>query len=220
MSRLPLVHIPHGIYSVVSKCNNDEFHFDAHEKFELYLRHLWYWKQRLGFRMLDICCMSNHTHEMYVVPEHVTIATILQQVKGQFSRRFNEQFGRSGHFWRNKPFYRIVEDERYALASCHYFHSNPVRAGIVDHPVQWPFSGYRFHLLGDRTGILGKLLDPIPGFTNDTWESCNLSRRDIHTTVKLLQQHRSRFIGSKLFCEHMKRAYNTKREASPPITIC
>jgi hypothetical protein len=59
MSRLPLIHIPNGIYSVVSKCNNNEFHFDAVEKFLYYLDHLLECKQKLGFKLYDVCCMSN-----------------------------------------------------------------------------------------------------------------------------------------------------------------
>ncbi len=206
MSRLPLIHIPHGIYSVVSKCNNDEFHFNAKEKFEYYLRHILECKKELGFKIYDICCMSNHTHEMYVVPEDVTIATILQRIKGHFSLKFNKKFGRSGHFWRNKPFYRIVEDEQYALNSCYYYHTNPVRAGLVTHPAQWPYSGYRFHVLGERLGIIGELLDPIPGFTAADWQS--VATKENQEIANMLGKPRNRFIGSIPFGRRMKRQRN------------
>lgn len=203
MSRLPLVHVPNGIYSVVSKCNNNEFHFDAHEKFQLYLTHLLRWKMRLGFKLYDICCMSNHVHEMYVIPEAVTISAILQQVKGGFSRLYNAKFGRTGHFWRNKPFYRIVEDERYALHSCHYYHENPVRAGMVSHASEWPYSGYRFHHFGDRSDLLGQLLDPIPGYSVQEWKKITAAG---HVDLrKLLKAQRNRFIGSDEFRRHMQR---------------
>jgi len=75
--------------------------------------------------------MSNHVHELYRIPEKVTIAEILQLVKGFFARKFNKSFGRTGHFWKNKPFYRIIENEEYALSTMNYFHWNPVKAGMV-----------------------------------------------------------------------------------------
>lgn len=197
MARLPLIHIPNGIYSVVSKCNNDEFHFDSSQKFNMYLEHILECKEKLGFKMYDICCMSNHVHEMYVVPEDVTIAQILQQVKGHFSLKYNKRFNRKGHFWRNKPFYRIVEDERYALASCAYFHNNPVKAGIVPHPAQWPFSGYRFHVLGIRDGLVGKLLEAIPGVTKEGWQYIDPAH--VERVAYLLSKPRTRFIGNRDF---------------------
>ncbi|MBI4366485.1 MAG: transposase [Deltaproteobacteria bacterium] len=207
MARIPLIHIPHGIYSVVSKCNNDEFHFDAAEKFSLYLQHLIACKRLLGFRMYDICCMSNHVHEMYVVPEKVTIATILQRVKGQFSRRYNARYGRRDHFWRNKPFYRIVQDERYVIASCAYYHNNPVAAGLVNDPADWPYSGYRFHVLGEHNGLIGELLDPIPGITGEQWRY--IAPRHIEQVRSICQHRNARFIGEEGYVRLMKCTYRS-----------
>lgn len=202
MSRPPLIHIPRGIYSVVSKCNNSEFHFDADEKFKLYLKHLFYCKQRLGFELYDIACMSNHVHELYCVPHEVTIAQILHRVKGQFAKLFNHHYGRKDHFWRNKPFYRIVENEEYAFHLMNYFHWNPVRAGLVNHPAEWPYSGYRFHILGERKGIMGKLLTALPDIdpTDALLNASPALTKEIHTIVA---DSRIRFVGSSLYINKM-----------------
>lgn len=202
MPRLPLIHIPNGLYSVVSKCNNDEFHFDAHEKFLLYLEHLLECKKKFGFILYDICCMSNHVHELYRVPNDVTIAQILQQVKGKFSRKFNKRFGRTGHFWRNKPYYRIIEDEQYAYNTIHYFHMNPVKAGIVKSPEEWLYSGYLFHEHGVRQGVLGSLLDPIPEYSN-----LKLDKNKLRMIERIMNNSKGRFVGSKSFQGKMKKKY-------------
>jgi len=202
MARLPLIHIPNGLYSVVSKCNNNEFLFDSPEKFELYLAHLSECKIKLGFTLYDICCMSNHVHELYRVPKDVTIAQILQRVKGHFSQKFNKRFDRRGHFWRNKPFYRIVEDEQYAYNTMHYFHINPVKAGIVKSPEEWPYSGYRSHNHSVREGILGKLLDPLPDNI-----PCKLDQNKLKAVEKILKTTKMRFIGSIRFRSTMRQQY-------------
>ncbi len=197
MTRQPLIHIPDGIYSVVSKCNNDEFHFNAYDKFELYLAHLMRCKRRLGFKLYDIVCMSNHMHEIYRVSKDVSIAQILHRVKGHFARIFNLRFGRKDHFWRNKPFYRIVENEDYAFHLMNYFHWNPVRACLVSHPAEWPYSGYRFHILGERKGILSELLDPLPeiDLSDALLSTSPALTQEIQ---RILQNTRIRFIGKPL----------------------
>jgi len=202
MTRRTLVHIPDGIYSVVSTCNNNAFHFDGDAKFNLYLDHLAACKLKLHFEIYDIVCMSNHVHELYRVPTDITIAQILHRVKGHFSFKYNARFGTKDHFWRNKPFYRIVEDEEYAFHLMNYFHWNPVRAGMVDHPAKWPYSGYRFHILGERQGIIGKLLTPLPAIDPDEALLRNTPelQRDIH---RILGNHRIRFIGKPLFIDHL-----------------
>src|SRR3989338_5458853 len=197
MPRLHLIHIPNGIYSVVSKCNNNEFLFSSDEKFQLYLNHLLQCKKKLNFILYDIACMSNHVHELYRVPTDVTIADILQRVKGGYSRKHNKKFGRTGHFWRNKPFYRIIENEQYAYNTMNYFHWNPVKAGLARRPEDWPYSGYRFHILGQKNGLLGQLLDPLPGE-----ENLHLDENMVRSIQKTLNR-RIRYIGSPEFRKKM-----------------
>ncbi|OGQ05673.1 MAG: hypothetical protein A3F82_04885 [Deltaproteobacteria bacterium RIFCSPLOWO2_12_FULL_44_12] len=199
MPRLPLIHIPLGLYSVVSKCNNNEFLFDADEKFEMYLQHLIECKEVFGFTLYDIVCLSNHVHELYRVPREVTIAQILQRVKGMFSQKFNKRFGRTGHFWKNKPFYRIVENETYAFNTMNYYHWNSVKAGLVKRPEEWPYSGYRFHILGERKGLVGKLLDPLP--YDIPSEQNSEMQREVH---RILKTKAVRYIGSKEFRKAMR----------------
>ena len=206
MSRNPLIHIPGGIYSVVSKCNNDEFHFNADDKFNFYLIHLLTCKKKLGFELYDIVCMSNHVHELYRVPQNVTISQILQLVKGRFAWKYNLRYHRRHHFWQNKPFYRIVEDEQYAFCLMNYFHWNPVKAGMVDHPAKWPYSGYRFHILGAREGILGKLLSPLPEL-DVSGAIVTMSPEMMIEIHAILSNHKVRFIGTTSYRHRMKRRY-------------
>lgn len=205
MARIPLIHIPQGLYSVVSKCNNNEFLFDAPAKFETYLQHLIECKKYFGFILYDVVCMSNHVHELYRVPQEITIAQILQRVKGQFAQKFNQKFGRKNHFWKNKPYYRIIQNEEYALATMNYFHWNPVKAGLVEHPAHWPFSGYRFHVLDDRSGLIGKLLDPLE---SQLPKQNTISRQAVEN---ILLGKRKRFIGDEYFQKKMKQQLRSVR---------
>lgn len=162
----------------------------------------------LGFTIYDIVCMSNHVHELYRIPEKVTISKILQLVKGQYSQKFNKRFGRTGHFWRNKPFYRIVENEEYAFNTMTYFHFNPVKAGMVEKPEDWPFSGYQFHIQGNKGGSLGNLLDPLPYAPDNEHDD-----KKIKTVKKILNSCRRRFIGSDSFIKSMRNEWS-RRKAS------
>ena len=154
--------------------------------------------------MYDICCMSNHVHELYRVPEDgVTIAQILQRVKGGFARKFNPRYSRTGHFWKNKPFWRIVEDERYVLHCCNYYHWNPVKAGMVDHPADWPYSGYRFHVLGEKEGMIGELLTPL--FETQAERMRHQNNTEIEkNTLKAIKKMSNRFIGGPGFSEKIR----------------
>ena len=123
--------------------------------------------------------------------------------------KFNKKFGRVGHFWRNKPFYRIVENEEYAFNLMNYFHWNPVKAGMVQRPEDWPYSGYHFHIQKKREGLLGKLLDPLPGEEDFAVDSNKLS-----VIEKIFRGARMRYIGSKNFRGKMRGKYRVSRRSA------
>jgi hypothetical protein len=153
--------------------------------------------------------MNNHAHELYRVTDNLTLARILHDVKGHFSRKFNERFGRTGHFWKNKPFYKIVQDETYAYQSSYYYHWNPVRAGLVSHPRDWPFSGYRFHIENDRSGIIGQLLDPYPNVEAEDI-ILNTSLDNNSKLLSLLRDPTQQFLGDTEFIKRMSEKYEKK----------
>jgi len=47
----------------------------------------------------------------------------------------------------------LVNTDEYVIHLCRYIHLNPVRAGLVKDPSQWPYSNY-LEWVGKRDGIL------------------------------------------------------------------
>ena len=47
-----------------------------------------------------------------------------------------------GHLFQSRYRNELVEDETYLWVLTRYIHLNPVRAGIVQRPEQWPWSSY------------------------------------------------------------------------------
>ncbi len=47
----------------------------------------------------------------------------------------------------------LISDEVYILHLCRYIHRNPVEAGLVERPEDWPYSNY-LEWIGRRGGTL------------------------------------------------------------------
>ena len=55
-------------------------------------------------------------------------------------RRYHAHYGTSGHVWQGRfKSFKISQDEHF-LTVVRYVVSNPVRAGLVGHPGDWPWS--------------------------------------------------------------------------------
>ena len=95
------------------------------------------------YRLLAWVVMPNHVHllvEIWQTPQ----AQLVKDWKGFTARRINRLLGRSGKLWQDDYWDRYIRDEAHYRKVVHYIEANPVKAGLVKTPEQWPFSSARF----------------------------------------------------------------------------
>lgn len=87
------------------------------------------------------CLMTNHYHLLVETPR-ANLSEGMHHLNGQYSQSFNRKHRRSGHVFQGRFDSRIVEKDSYLLAVARYVVQNPVRAGVVERPEDWPWSSY------------------------------------------------------------------------------
>ena len=84
--------------------------------------------------------MKNHLHALLTVDEALSIEKAVQFIKGGYSFRFKKELGKNFEVWQRG----FSETRIYDLPSfekhVQYIHENPVVAGYVKEPSQFPFS--------------------------------------------------------------------------------
>lgn len=65
---------------------------------------------------------------------------------------FNFTWKRSGTLWKGRYRATVVDSERYLLTVMRYIELNPVRADIVAHPRDYPWSSYGHNADGETGG--------------------------------------------------------------------
>ena len=84
--------------------------------------------------------MPDHRH-IVITPQHdETLARIMHTVKSYSAQRVNAALGVSGPLWQDGYHERGVRGQRVMRAMVEYVEGNPVRAGLVNCPGQWPYS--------------------------------------------------------------------------------
>jgi putative transposase len=94
--------------------------------------------------VLDWCLIPNHFH-LLIQLNCGGLSAGMRDLNGGFSRWSNAQTGRTGtgHLWKNRFTAVEVEEQEHFLETARYIPNNPVEAGLVDRPEDWPWSGYR-----------------------------------------------------------------------------
>ncbi len=91
------------------------------------------------YHLVDWVVMPNHVHVVYDRPAH-PMGSIVKDWKSYSGQQCNRRLGRRGQFWRRDYFDRYARCPRHLFNMSCYVLLNPVKAGLVDDPFQWPFS--------------------------------------------------------------------------------
>lgn len=88
------------------------------------------------------CLMNNHYHLLVETPD-ANISKGMHYLNCVYTIYFNRHHGRVGHVLQGRYKSILVERDSHLLALTRYVVLNPVRAGFVERPDEWPWSSYR-----------------------------------------------------------------------------
>jgi REP element-mobilizing transposase RayT len=84
--------------------------------------------------------MPDHVHLLIRPIAEWSLSRILQGLKGFTAREINKILHRYGAFWQDESFDHLVRNDEDWLDKFTYIHDNPVKAGVVLRPQDYPYS--------------------------------------------------------------------------------
>lgn len=66
----------------------------------------------------------------------------MRQLNGIYTQAFNRRHKRTGHLFQGRYKAILIQKDSHLLEVCRYIVLNPVRAGIIELPGDWPWSSY------------------------------------------------------------------------------
>jgi REP element-mobilizing transposase RayT len=93
------------------------------------------------FTLICYCIMPNHIHLVFELIEgNQGISKIMQSIKGFSARESNKILNRSGAFWNDESFDRLIRNKDELFWNIRYVLINPVSAGLVEDWKQWKYT--------------------------------------------------------------------------------
>jgi hypothetical protein len=81
----------------------------------------------------------------------LSLSKVLQRFHTWYTQYFNRRYGRVGHVFQGRYKAIVCDRDVYLLELVRYIHLNPVRAGLVDEPEDYPWSSHRIYIGEDRS---------------------------------------------------------------------
>ena len=160
MARLPRLTVPGYPHHVIQRGNNRQAIFASDHDYAALLQLLAENAVRFEVAVHAYVLMRNHFHLLATPATVDGLPQMMQAVGRRYVRYFNDRQGRSGTLWEGRYRSTVIDTDRYLLACMVYLDLNPVRAGLIERPEQYPWSSHR-HYLGL---VQDKLVTPHPLF--------------------------------------------------------
>ena len=135
---------------VVQRGNNRQAVFFDENDYRVYMDWLGAAAGEHGSALHAYVLMTNHVHLLMTPSDKEAISATLQALGRRFVPYINHCYRRTGTLWEGRFKASAVQAEDYLIACYRYIELNPVRAGMVQRPEDYPWSSYRANAQGAR----------------------------------------------------------------------
>lgn len=148
MARLPRLCIAGMPQHIIQRGNNRQICFASEKDFSAYA----YWLEESSRKNKVLIhawvFMTNHVHLLVTPETNDGISKMMQTLGRHYVRYFNHTYKRTGTLWEGRFKSCVIDEASYLLICQRYIELNPVRAGMVKDPADYPWSSYRVNGLG------------------------------------------------------------------------
>ena len=148
MARLPRLNLPNIPQHVVQRGNNRQVCFFDESDYAVYLDKLKEYSQKYKVAVHSYVLMTNHVHLLLTPSDEIGVSRLIQALGRFYVRYVNYTYERTGTLWEGRYKSTLVDSDNYFLIVSRYIELNPVRAKMVKHPSEYPWSSYQKNALG------------------------------------------------------------------------
>jgi REP element-mobilizing transposase RayT len=141
MARPLRIEFPGGLYHVTSRGDRREAIYEDDDDRARFLEVLGDVAEGANWLCHAYCLMTNHYHLGIETPDG-NLSKGMRQLNGVYTQYSNRRHGRVGHLFQGRYKAILVDRYAYLLELARYVVLNPVRAGMVEDPGQWPWSSF------------------------------------------------------------------------------
>ena len=199
MPRAGRVVIDGGTYHVLTRGNNGQtvFHHDA--DYQRYLQLLSNYAHERQLKVYHFALMPNHVHLVLEVVDGPALSKAMHGLNLSYALYYRKRHAYRGHLWQDRFKSLLIDRESYLLECGRYVELNPVRAGLVREPREYPWSSYRAYAEGAFNPLLASHpLYPTLGATTSERQKHYIQFVDDRLKPRQSQAQASRIFGQYL----------------------
>jgi putative transposase len=154
MPRRPRIVLPGVPLHLIQRGNNRQACFFAGDDYVAYLGWLEEYANLTDCAIHAYTLMTNHVHLLLTPREASSAGDLMKRLGQRYVQYVNRTYRRSGTLWEGRFRSCLTGEDGYVLGCYRYIELNPVRANMVEHPGEYPWSSYRTNAQGVPSSVL------------------------------------------------------------------
>ena len=136
---------PNFPHHVTQRGNYKQKVFYTKKDYVLYLEWLDEYANKYELSIIAYCLMPNHVHFIAIPTYENSLASTFRICHTRYASYLHKKKNLKGHLWQGR-FFSSVLDDAHLYAAVKYVELNPVKAGLVKHAWDWPWSSAAVHV--------------------------------------------------------------------------
>ena len=154
MARLKRLYMRGCAQHIIQRGNNRSACFFAEGDYKYYLHLLEESSRKYKVSIHAFVLMTNHVHLLATPDSEFSVSRMMQSIGRSYVQYINYTYERTGTLWEGRYKSTLVDSDSYCLVVSRYIELNPVRAKMVEHPAEYPWSSYQSNGLGKGIELL------------------------------------------------------------------
>ena len=147
MPRLARKNFETSFYHIMVQGIKKEYIFRDTISMEKYVKLILKEKEKFGLELLAYCVMSNHAHILIYTEKISQMSEYMHTINQKFAQFYNKiNNERVGYVFRDRFKSEPIYNEMQLIRCIKYIHSNPVKAKMVEKPIEYVYSSYKEYL--------------------------------------------------------------------------
>ena len=144
MPRRPRIELA-GYYHIINRGVDKMNIFRHPDDYEYFEELMCFYMKSYGITLHNYCLMSNHYHLLIEITQE-NLSKFMRQLNMNYAIYYNKKYKRVGHLWQGRFKSWYVTDNAYLYTLMSYIEQNPLKAKMVKHIEDYPYSSYHYFL--------------------------------------------------------------------------
>lgn len=135
-----------ALYFITTCCYNKEKIFLDKENIQIFLNVLNWLEEKEYIDLHFYIVMPDHVHLVFQLIGNKTLSEVMKTLKQFSGRKIKQRTGTKYSVWQDQYYDHFITEDESISKIIEYCWYNPVRAGLVDNPKEYPYWKSKYDL--------------------------------------------------------------------------